>query len=146
MLTIREIPGGSVLERDSAFVAINSEVMRYVFSRIFDGWHGDVVTTGLGLGIAAQMLADMPSVQSVSVIEEDAEVCRLVQLRSPKMRTINADAWYWQPDAYFDFAFHDIWSHFPLDNSEEARLMHVWQPWAAHQVCLPTAYTEALNA
>lgn len=146
MYSIREVPKGLVLERNGEFVACDVPIMREFFAHTFKDWYGHVLTTGLGLGVAARMLCDLPDVDHVTVIEESLTLINAMQLDHPKLMVIEADAWYYRPEKRFHFAFHDIWSELPLTHGPEQMLAAIWRSYVdVQQVCLPTAYTEFLN-
>jgi len=74
---------------------------------------GDVLITGLGLGCVVRGTLANPAVKSVTVIERDADVLKLVQPHMPAaVRIIHADAWEWILDSeeQFDCAWHDLWN------------------------------------
>jgi hypothetical protein len=73
---------------------------------------GEVLVTGLGLGIATGALLARPDVANVTVIELEPEVITLVGkffVDNKRLRIINDNAWTWQPDQSFDCAWHDCW-------------------------------------
>jgi len=76
---------------------------------------GNVLVTGLGLGIVTNALALKDCVDHVTVIEKSADVIKLVGpffKDNPKVTLINADAYTWRPakgTPKFDAAWHDIW-------------------------------------
>lgn len=79
---------------------------------------GNVLVTGLGLGMIIHMLTKVKEfskqVDTITVIEKDKDVIRLVgphYLQNKKVSIINADAFLWKPSkgARFDSAWHDIW-------------------------------------
>lgn len=89
---------------------------------------GKVLTLGLGLGYFAFHASEKPSVESVTVIEKDAEVIKLFQTyllpqfpNRHKIRIIEADAFAYMetfmPREKYDFIFSDIW-HDPSDGLE----------------------------
>lgn len=73
----------------------------------------DVLLGGLGLGLAAVMLARKPEVRRVVVVERAREVIELVapHLHEPKVEVVNADAFDFMRDTdqVFDFAYQDFW-------------------------------------
>lgn len=79
---------------------------------------GRVLVGGLGLGYAAQVLARMPAVREVVVIERSPEVIELVAryIRCTgrrKVRVVCADLHEWLAanlNERFDWAFYDIWA------------------------------------
>ncbi len=81
---------------------------------------GDVLVTGLGVGLMPVLLASNPNVTSVTVIEISPDVIKLVWkhvargVRGEKMKVIEGDAFHQLPVLYgqrkkFDYVFHDIW-------------------------------------
>lgn len=74
---------------------------------------GDVLITGLGLGCIARGCRFNPAVNTVTVIERDTSVIRLVARYLPAgITVIQADALQWakETDRRFDYAWHDLWS------------------------------------
>lgn len=82
--------------------------------------HGKVVTFGLGLGYYTYMVSEKEEVDSVTVVEKDADVIALFneyvlpQFSHPeKVRIVNADAFEYaeleMPGEHFDLAFVDTW-------------------------------------
>lgn len=94
--------------------------------------HGDVLITGLGLGCVARGCRANPLVRSVTVIERDRDVLRLVAPYLPEgIKLVHADALRWadvlksQPLVReFDCAWHDLWSDPDDDEAKHLQLMH----------------------
>lgn len=82
-----------------------------------EGLHGDVLITGLGLGMAIRALTKIAPykkrVNSITVIEKEADVISLVapSYVGKKVKVVHADALLWKPPrgTKFDSAWHDIW-------------------------------------
>lgn len=75
---------------------------------------GNVLITGLGLGLVLHNLLLKREVKRVTVVEVDQTLCELVgphYTRDRRVRIVNADAFKWKPDKgeHFDYAWHDIW-------------------------------------
>ena len=81
---------------------------------------GDVLLTGLGLGLVAAACLRRPAMNSVTVVECEKEVIRLV---APAVREVaeqagkllvieRHDAYRWSPryGRQYDWIYHDIWS------------------------------------
>jgi hypothetical protein len=107
---------------------------------------GNVLVTGLGLGIVANALALKPEVKKVTVIEIDTDVINLVAnhltaKHGDKLEIIQADAFTWIPPqprkrGMFDCAWHDIWPSICSDNWDEMkRLKRHYQNWIKRQEC-----------
>ncbi len=105
---------------------------------------GDVLITGLGLGLVVTSILEPPTgrVGRVVVIERSADVIRLVA-RSLEQRyhglieIINADAFEWlpQPAQRFSVAWHDIWPN-PHEQgvmAQAERLERRYAPYCAWQ-------------
>jgi len=86
---------------------------------------GDVLVTGLGIGMVASALAKKNNVRSITVIEASEDVINLVapHLESEKITVIHADAFKYEPDKHFDFAWHDIWTPICSDNIPEMGIL-----------------------
>jgi hypothetical protein len=99
--------------------------------------HGHVLITGLGIGMIPKalfnpLLADwrkgVPPVVSVTIIEKDIDVIRLVapSLAHLPVDILCADAFTWEPNVaepLLDIAWHDIWPTICPKNLEEFELM-----------------------
>lgn len=79
------------------------------------GFRGDVLCSGLGVGLIAVLLAKRLTVRSVTVVERSPAVVRLVQphlgVLGLKVRVLTADVFDYlqRTDDRFDYVFHDIW-------------------------------------
>ena len=75
---------------------------------------GDILVTGLGLGCVVQALSQQNATKSVTVIENSADVLRLVAAHycDHRVSIIEADAYKWLPPrgVRFDWAWHDVWN------------------------------------
>lgn len=74
--------------------------------------HGDVLVAGLGLGMVLFPVLVKPAVQSVTVIERNADVIALVEpaVRHPKLTVIHGDIFQWAPEGkVFQTIYFDIW-------------------------------------
>lgn len=88
---------------------------------------GNVLVTGLGLGMIAQTLASKDKVKRITVIEKSEEVIALVApYLHKKVNVIHDDAYTWQPpkDEKFDYAWHDIWHTMDEVNLPEMTKLH----------------------
>jgi hypothetical protein len=79
---------------------------------------GEILVTGLGLGVVAEAILRVPgsAVEKVTIVEQSADVIRLVQpwLRArhaDRLEVVEADAFSWQPPdgRRFTVVWHDIW-------------------------------------
>jgi len=81
----------------------------------FSKAHGHVLVGGLGLGMAAEMMLRLPRVKSVTVIEKEKDVIRLIQPQIDERITVLHEDLYDYLQAplahtdHYDFAYHDIW-------------------------------------
>lgn len=79
------------------------------------GARGRVLITGLGLGCVTRGCLANPAVKSVTVIERDRDVLKLVAPYMPQDKRLNIvrdDALRWarRSRSVFDCAWHDLWS------------------------------------
>lgn len=73
---------------------------------------GNVIVTGLGLGLVNQSLIDNPNVTSITIVEKYQEVIDLVWNYCPKhdkIRLIHSDIYEWKPECVFDIGWFDSW-------------------------------------
>lgn len=91
-----------------------------------------VLIHGLGLGCALAVVASMPHVVSVTVVEKDPDVVALVwphheaQPYTDKLALVLDDALTWEPPkgARWDVVWHDIWPAITSDNLDAMRRLH----------------------
>lgn len=74
--------------------------------------YGNVLLTGLGLGIVPHMLMDKPNIDKILIIERSAEVVDMVAPYLPDgdITVVLSDAFTYTPKQKFDCAWHDIWT------------------------------------
>lgn len=84
---------------------------------------GNVLVTGLGMGMVMPFLLCNPAVTAVTVIEKSPDVIALsaAHFAHPKLTVIQADAHEWRPPkgTVYDFCWHDIWPELCVDNLKE---------------------------
>lgn len=108
--------------------------------------HGNILVTGLGLGLVANAMLLKPEVSKVTIIEISQDVINLVAAHliskhGDRVEVIKADAFTWRPlpprpRGMFDFAWHDIWPSICSDNwNEMKRLKRHYQNWVTRQEC-----------
>ena len=116
---------------------------------------GDVLLTGLGLGLVAEaMLRPAAStVRRVTVIELSPDVIRLVKpyldRRYPgRVEVVEADAFTWVPPQgrRFTIGWHDIWPdpYTPAVAKDMRRLGGRYSAWCDWQGFWPKSYSDAL--
>lgn len=77
---------------------------------------GKVLITGLGLGCVARGTLANPAVTSVTIIERDASVLKLVapyMPKDPRLTIVESEAISWceRTTERFDCAWHDLWNN-----------------------------------
>ncbi len=86
----------------------------YTQQAAFKEVHGHVLVGGLGIGMAALLIAKMPRVTKVTVVEIAQDVISLVEPqlpKTPKMQIVNADLYeYLTHCGDFDSAYFDTWA------------------------------------
>ncbi len=84
---------------------------------------GDVLISGLGLGMCIGAVLKKPEVSSVTVVEVDPDVIALVapHYTDSRLSIVNADAREWTPPKgrRFGAVWHDIWDNICGDNLPE---------------------------
>lgn len=136
MITVRDVNGNRVMERNGQFVCCDTPVMRAYFEQHLGRFHGRVLTTGLGLGVALSYLCSLPAVQSVDCLEQDLEVLCAYGALPEKASLILADAWEFCGN--YDCCFHDIWSDYEGKKAEASRMEARFS--ASLQVSLPKTF------
>ena len=97
---------------------------------------GNVLVTGLGLGVITDALMLRWEVRSVTVIEKDPDVIKLVadhlvklhHASTKPLRILCADAFTWETDQKFDTAWHDIWPTLKPESLPEMRKLRKRYP------------------
>ena len=100
---------------------------------------GNVLVTGLGLGMVANAIAAKPEVDSITVVELNADVIGLVEpTLHPKVSVVHGDAFAFVPpkDVRYGAVWHDIWPDLCTDNlAEMTRLKRRFARRADWQGC-----------
>ena len=116
--------GGIVMSDTPAELADHREMIRRVRG-------GNILVTGLGLGVTIQAILDEPSVRLLTVIELSEDVISLVaphwQTRyNGRLAILHDDAFTWKPPRgeRYSIVWHDIWPNICADNLEEMRRLH----------------------
>jgi hypothetical protein len=96
--------------------------------------HGNVLVSGLGIGMVLPPLLANPLVDSVVVIENNADVIKLVgsHFEDTKLEIVLGDVWTWKPHRreLFDVIFHDIWPSIDSENLDDMnRLKRRYRRW-----------------
>lgn len=117
---------------------------------------GDVLITGLGLGLVAEAILREPSnrVNLITILEQSSDVIRLVapylDTRYPgRIEVIEADAFSWKPPTprHFTVCWHDIWPdpHSRQVAEEIELLRERYRPWCDWQGFWPEDYLAAFG-
>jgi hypothetical protein len=90
------------------------------YEAVFDAT-GNVLISGLGLGLVLEAILSKPDVKHVTVLEVDADLLNLVGVHfadRSRVTLIHADACTWVPPkgSHWDYAWHDIWNTLDTDN------------------------------
>ncbi|KKK67269.1 hypothetical protein LCGC14_2955740 [marine sediment metagenome] len=89
---------------------------------------GDVLITGLGLGVIVKACLAKDTVTSVTVIEKSPDVIAMVgpHYACARFQIIEADALVWRPPRGLKWtcAWHDIWANICTDNLAEMTQLH----------------------
>lgn len=109
---------------------------------------GNILINGLGLGVALKAILESDKVESVTVIEQSADVIALVAptyQTDPLVTIIHADAFTWKPPkgARYSCVWNDIWDNLCADNLPEMATLHRkygrrtdWQGSWGKELCL----------
>lgn len=109
---------------------------------------GNVLVSGLGLGVVAQALLRNPEVKRLDVVEINPDVARLV---APSFQTDSrfhlhvADAFEWRPPpgVTYDWAWHDVWRDLGHRSfAEFVRIRAHYEDVAREQMCWGEPYLD----
>lgn len=124
-------PGRYVkLVKNGCCVVMSNTPMELVTNEILTrNPFGHILIGGLGLGCVLMSIQDNPNVLSVTVVELEEEVIRIVggQLPlNPRVRILQGDIMTWTPpkDAKYDIIYFDIWDSISLDNLKAMHTLH----------------------
>ena len=133
----------------------------YIQYIAFHNMYGRVLVGGLGLGMAANMIAAMPDVSSVTVIEKEPDIIRLVDDNlHPKVNVIEADLFEHVKQltaGSYDSAYYDVWystsrrewaaSVVPLYRTSRRLGIDTLGAWGEHEMVAqlaPALYMQAM--
>lgn len=87
---------------------------------------GHVLINGLGMGCCLNSVINSSEVESVTVIESNENVIKLVGGNFPDAEIIHADAFEWKSPKgkRYGAVWHDIWADISLDNLPEMHKLH----------------------
>lgn len=99
-------------EEDRGVWTTDLPIERVQQERDVKSFRGDVLVSGLGVGLIATILLRKKLVNSVTVVERSVDVGALVvPYLDKRIRVIHADVFDYlaETDEHFDYVFHDIW-------------------------------------
>jgi spermidine synthase len=87
----------------------DAEFERATNVEFMDAARGDVLIAGLGIGLILDPI--IPKCKSVTIIERERDVIKLVGPHFPSVKCIHADIDSWTPErgAKYDVIYFDIW-------------------------------------
>ncbi len=116
------------LFRKDKLVMTSMPVDVEVHKALWKNAKGSVLLTGLGLGIAIQLILDKTEVNDITVLEKDIDVIWFVgsAYKHPKVKIIHADAFKWIPpkDKIYDCIWHDIFNDKKDVNKKDIERLH----------------------
>ena len=114
----------TVLKQGSEVVMSNTNMEKHTNTTIVHEAHGDVLIAGLGIGMILLEIQKKDEVNSITVIEKNEEVIRLMSglPLNDKVTIINDDIFNWKPKKLrFDTIYFDIWNYVNSDIYEEMK-------------------------
>jgi len=85
--------------------------IKNIFEQHMNNLTGDVLICGLGCGFSIFPIKDLPTVKSITVIENDATIIAMMQPYLEGVTIIEADATMYKPLQTYDSILLDIWEH-----------------------------------
>lgn len=141
------VPGTyAVLERenekgDCEVFMSNTPMEARTNRKFINAAKGNVLVTGLGIGMVIDALLSKPEVGHIDIVEKFQEVIDLVApvyANEPRVNIIHADAMTWRPakGVVYDYVWHDIWPNIePGNYPEMVAMRHAYRPHAKWQGC-----------
>lgn len=90
--------------------------------------HGHVLVAGLGLGMILHPILAKSSVETVTVLEKNPDVIKLIEptVRHPKLTVVQADVFDWTPPPApkFNTVYFDIWAEICGNNLKDMAFLH----------------------
>lgn len=135
------------LRRGSVTIMSNTPMEANTNREFVQRAQGNVLISGLGLGLVLNAILKKPEITLVTVIEKYAEVITLVWPSfesDPRCHIVHADALEYRPPrgAYYDAVWHDIWDSINPGNLPEMTCLHRryarrcgWQGSWAKKLC-----------
>lgn len=109
-ITVHTLKCGTDIMTSDSPQELNTQVIS------FKDAHGTVLVGGLGIGMAAVMIANMPRVKKVIVVEIESDIINLIDSQLPETKAPieivhdNLFEFINKRKADFDFGYFDIWA------------------------------------
>lgn len=97
---------------------------KYTNYEIYCEAHGHILVAGLGIGMILMGLQNKPEVTSITVIEKEQEIIKIIKDQLPlndKVTIIQADIFTYVPTRKFDTIYFDIWDNISGDVWDEIK-------------------------
>jgi spermidine synthase len=116
----------AVLKINGTTVMSDTGMERITNQDVVDKARGQVLIAGLGLGMILHPIAAKASVQKILVVEQSADVIKLIEPTLPANITlVCVDIFDWKPfDWKWDTIYFDIWPDISQDNLAEMSKLH----------------------
>lgn len=94
---------------ENRLMMTDAEFERATNTKVIQRAKGNVLIAGLGIGLILDPIIDKAS--SVTVIEKNADVIKIVAPAFPSVNVIHADIFDWRPkrNSRYDVIYFDIW-------------------------------------
>ena len=107
-----------------------SDMELAIMSQQIEDARGNVLVSGLGMGVYPHFVSRKPAVTSVTIVEPNADVIALTHsfIASDKTRIVNSTIEEFcdkRPQPRYDYCFVDIWSFIDDSYADEARVRAV---------------------
>jgi len=118
-----------------AAIQVDLVPMMEMVAGFVEAAHGDVLVTGLGLGLMGPMLVQNPNVKTITFMEYEPAITKLVEPRmqgDKPITVIFGDARQaLQVPVFYDCVFHDLWQTFQTHAFKTLgpRLIKTWAPY-----------------
>lgn len=114
----------TVLKHKGQTVMSNTDMEKRTNSDFVRKAYGDILVGGLGIGMIILEVQDKEDVDTITIVEKNAEVIELLAdvPFNEKVKIIQDDIFTWKPrERRFDVIYLDIWSYIDSDVYQEMK-------------------------
>lgn len=126
----RYVPNGiykKLIRKNTIVMSNTPDELRDMYY-IIKNAKGDILISGLGMGLLPLILKDKSEVRNITIIEISNNLIEMISpyLNHPKIKIIHGDIFEWKPQKSekWDYIWHDIWDYISSDNVKYINKLH----------------------